>query len=66
MLNHISVKRAGYQHSDKIWGVRLTSLRGELCVKMCNTGDIVCQYYHISVHIFLNIGAIQIPVFPMV
>ena len=27
---------------------------------MCNTGNILCEYYHILVHIILNLAAIQL------
>ena len=57
---HIPLERAG-QHTDMARGICITSLGIELGVKMCNTGNISCEYYHILVHIFLNIEAIQIP-----
>ena len=61
VLNHISLERAGYQLSDKMCGDCITSLGVEVQVKMCNTDDSLCEYYHILVQIFLNIVAIQIP-----
>ena len=59
--NHISLERARHQHSDNVYGVCITTQGFELRVKMCSTGDILCEYYHTLVHIFLNIAAIQIP-----
>ena len=61
VLNHISLERAGHQHSDKVYGVYITSLTVGLWIKMCNTGDMLCECYHILVHIFLNIVTIQLP-----
>ena len=61
VLNHISLERAGHQHCDNVCEVCITSLGVELCIKMCDTGGNVCEYYHILVHILLNIAAIQIP-----
>ena len=61
VLNHISLERADHQHSCKVCGVCITTLGVALWVKMCNTNDILCGFYHILVHIFLNVAAIQIP-----
>ena len=64
VLNHactcISLERVGLQHSDKVCGVCITNMGIELWVQIYNTGDSLCEYYHILVHIFLNIAAIQI------
>ena len=38
-VNHISLERAGHQHSDKVYVVSITSVRVELCVKMCKTNE---------------------------
>ena len=61
VFNHILLEREDYQHSDKVCGVCIISLGVELWVKMCNTCEMLCKYYHILVDIFLNIAAIQIP-----
>ena len=55
VLNHIhvSLERADHQHSTKVCGVCITTLRVELWVKICNTCDILCECYHILVHISL-------------
>ena len=59
VLNHISLERAVHQHSSNVCGVCITTLGVELGVKMCNTNDILCYFYHILVHVFLNVAAIQ-------
>ena len=59
--NHISLERAGHEHSSKACGVCITTLGIQLWFKLCNTSDILCECYHILVHIFLNVAAIQIP-----
>ena len=56
VLNHISLEWAGHQQSDTVGGVCIPSLEVELWVKMCNKGEILCEYYHILVSIFLNIS----------
>ena len=57
MLNHISLERAAQQHSDKLVG--FVQLGWELSYE-CNTGVILYEYYHILVHICLDIAPIQI------
>ena len=56
VFNHTS----GHQHFDKVCGICISSLKVELWVKLCNTDSILCEYYHIIVHIFLNIAHTQI------
>ena len=59
--NYISLERVGYQNSDNVCGICITSQGVEIWVKMYYTCDILCEYCHTLDNIFLTIAAIQIP-----